>query len=163
MGIGEKTPLLASRSQRRLGRQNIIQSSHVVDATPRQKDLYNEIGCHCGTHEGVGIWWSKDLSGSFMALSVWIVFSVVVATIISRTTHLWIGSILCTTTFLALASHAKTAMTDPGTVPRSAVVQNTAYCALCQSGKPAFAHHCRTCRRCICRMDHHCPWVKNCE
>jgi len=28
--------------------------------------------------------------------------------------------------------------------------------------KPSDAHHCRDCKRCVLRMDHHCPWVNNC-
>lgn len=35
-------------------------------------------------------------------------------------------------------------------------------CRRCKSVKPLKAHHCRTCGRCIIRMDHHCPWVNNC-
>ena len=31
-------------------------------------------------------------------------------------------------------------------------------CQKCGRGKPPRAHHCRVCRRCIRRMDHHCPW-----
>lgn len=34
-------------------------------------------------------------------------------------------------------------------------------CRRCKSFKPARAHHCSICRRCIIKMDHHCPWVNN--
>lgn len=35
-------------------------------------------------------------------------------------------------------------------------------CRRCQSYKPPRAHHCSICKRCIIKMDHHCPWINNC-
>ena len=32
----------------------------------------------------------------------------------------------------------------------------------CDTVKIPQSHHCSTCKRCIARMDHHCPWVNNC-
>lgn len=38
----------------------------------------------------------------------------------------------------------------------------TRFCKKCQSRKPDRAHHCSTCRRCVLKMDHHCPWLATC-
>lgn len=35
-------------------------------------------------------------------------------------------------------------------------------CPKCDRVKPDRAHHCSVCRRCVLKMDHHCPWVNNC-
>jgi len=36
------------------------------------------------------------------------------------------------------------------------------FCKWCDHFKPDRAHHCRVCRNCVLRMDHHCPWICNC-
>lgn len=36
------------------------------------------------------------------------------------------------------------------------------YCPKCTADKPERTHHCKTCGRCILKMDHHCPWTMNC-
>jgi hypothetical protein len=36
------------------------------------------------------------------------------------------------------------------------------FCKWCDSYKPDRCHHCRVCKSCILRMDHHCPWIANC-
>jgi palmitoyltransferase len=75
---------------------------------------------------------------------------------------------------LAICSHVKTMLTDPGAVPKGNATdehiqrmglkqgQVIYKCAKCSSIKPERAHHCSICQRCIKRMDHHCPWVNNC-
>jgi len=35
-------------------------------------------------------------------------------------------------------------------------------CHKCHSLKPARTHHCSVCKRCVIKMDHHCPWINNC-
>ncbi|XP_020249131.1 probable protein S-acyltransferase 16 [Asparagus officinalis] len=36
------------------------------------------------------------------------------------------------------------------------------YCQKFSHYKPPRAHHCRVCKRCVLRMDHHCVWINNC-
>lgn len=112
------------------------------------------------------------------------------------------------TALLAVLSHVRAMMTDPGAVPRDAIplaevvaLENglggggalesaeegkhplpngengglaaggggvgarqrvRKFCRRCNAFKPPRAHHCSICRRCIIKMDHHCPWVNNC-
>ncbi|XP_041100740.1 palmitoyltransferase ZDHHC3-A isoform X3 [Polyodon spathula] len=76
--------------------------------------------------------------------------------------------------FLALASHFRAMLTDPGAVQKGNATkefieslqlkpgQVVYKCPKCCSIKPDRAHHCSVCKRCIRKMDHHCPWVNNC-
>ncbi|CAH8596992.1 unnamed protein product [Schistosoma mattheei] len=73
---------------------------------------------------------------------------------------------------LLLFSHICAAVTDPGLIPlhRYTVSQLASVqkpdgwttCNKCGIHRPPRAHHCRICRRCVRRMDHHCPWINNC-
>lgn len=79
-------------------------------------------------------------------------------------------------TALAVCSHVRAVLTDPGAVPRGNATAHALRqamgggahgrmvykCAKCWSIKPERAHHCSVCQRCIRKMDHHCPWVNNC-
>ncbi|CAF5082363.1 unnamed protein product, partial [Rotaria magnacalcarata] len=46
------------------------------------------------------------------------------------------------------------------------IINSNAYtqnvCRKCIFPKPARAHHCSVCSRCILNLDHHCPWINNC-
>ncbi|EUC62014.1 DHHC palmitoyltransferase [Rhizoctonia solani AG-3 Rhs1AP] len=35
------------------------------------------------------------------------------------------------------------------------------WCRKCWAPKPERAHHCSYCKRCVLKMDHHCPWLAN--
>ncbi|CAH8602898.1 unnamed protein product [Heterobilharzia americana] len=73
---------------------------------------------------------------------------------------------------LLLFSHICAVLTDPGLIPLyrySVEYLNTVQkpegwttCNKCGIHRPPRAHHCRICRRCVRRMDHHCPWINNC-
>lgn len=75
---------------------------------------------------------------------------------------------------MALASHLRAMLSDPGAVPQGNATKDymdslqlkpgeVIYkCPKCCSIKPQRAHHCSICKRCIRKMDHHCPWVNNC-
>lgn len=84
------------------------------------------------------------------------------------------GVIFNTLGFLALVSHIKAMMNDPGAIPLGNATRNqlsqlglkvgqVVYrCPKCVCIKPERTHHCSVCKRCIRKMDHHCPWVNNC-
>ena len=131
-----------------------------------------------GTSEEDGIWMNrKDSAGSVMAFMVWFLlgYSAFTITFLAETGGIdpmfsMIYVILCA---MALACHVKVTFSDPGTVPASAQPvpslqkhrdpkQPHALCSQCNTFKPPFSHHCRICKRCISRMDHHCPWMNNC-
>jgi len=66
---------------------------------------------------------------------------------------------------LSWFSHFQAATTDPGTIKdhtAPTTLGSPRECTLCKGWKPPRAHHCKTCHRCIFRMDHHCPWINNC-
>ena len=125
-----------------------------------------------GTGEEKGIWMnSGDQAGSIMATLVWLLmtYSAVTVTLLTVTEGIppILGMIYTLICAMSLACHAKTSLTDPGSVPRAAVPQEEqrrespshSMCGQCQTFKPPMSHHCRICNRCVSRMDHHCPWV----
>jgi len=82
--------------------------------------------------------------------------------------------------FLLAYSHLKATLSDPGRVPLPKIqldfsdarrsskkrkpvsADEWSLCDRCEAYRPPRAHHCRVCRRCIKKMDHHCPWINNC-
>lgn len=75
-----------------------------------------------------------------------------------------------TIVFLLVMSHLKAVFLDPGTVPlpssrldfsdlhsNKSEYENDDWtvCTRCETFRPPRAHHCRICKRCIRRMDHH--------
>mmetsp|Transcript_18085 Transcript_18085/g.27958 ORF Transcript_18085/g.27958 Transcript_18085/m.27958 type:complete len:385 (-) Transcript_18085:2713-3867(-) len=143
----------------------------------RYVDSYNDQPwtCSMGTNEENGTWMnSADQAGTIMATLVWLLmlYSAATVTLLTVTEGIppLLGMLYCFLVSMALASHAKTSLSDPGSVPRAAVPcesqrqtqQSHSMCGQCQTFKPPFSHHCRICNRCVSRMDHHCPWMNNC-
>ncbi|XP_061644918.1 palmitoyltransferase ZDHHC16A isoform X1 [Phyllopteryx taeniolatus] len=57
----------------------------------------------------------------------------------------------------------KAVKTSPGYPPTEKNdIPFVSVCKKCVIPKPARAHHCGICNRCILKMDHHCPWLNNC-
>lgn len=142
------------------------------------EDSYNDDPWECtfGTNQQDGIWMNNsDQVGTIMSSMVWVlmIYSVITISLLAQHKSLanHIAMIYGTICALALASHAKTQLTDPGSIPQEAVplaslfkqgITTHAMCSHCQTYKPPDSHHCRICNRCISRMDHHCPWMNNC-
>ncbi|KAG8191560.1 hypothetical protein JTE90_021165 [Oedothorax gibbosus] len=98
-----------------------------------------------------------------MSTSLWGAFNVVCFNII---------------VFLLIMAHMRAVFSDPGMVPfpdnnldfsdmhsgagSPINKEDWTVCNRCETYRPPRAHHCRICRRCVRRMDHHCPWINNC-
>ncbi|KAI0135657.1 palmitoyltransferase PFA3 [Daldinia grandis] len=78
----------------------------------------------------------------------------------------------CYTTAVFTNPGSTTNESGYSTLPTAAPPQGTSFtvksngelrfCKKCQARKPDRAHHCSTCRRCVLKMDHHCPWLATC-
>ena len=156
----------------------LCSSRHTVyDDALYYEDTFNDMSwaCTVGTDDDSGIWMNRsDPAGSIMSMLVWllILYSAITMTFLAQTSGipLALSTTYCILASLALSCHLKTSLTDPGSVPASAVPTEAqrllhsklSMCSQCQSFKPPHSHHCRICNRCISRMDHHCPWMNNC-
>lgn len=149
----------------------------VMDCTPFWRRVGQIMGPKCQS-----LWLVKDVCGAICCIFTWGL--ILYAEYVVMFVLLWAaptsphsiinGTIFEFFTFLAIASHLRAMLTDPGAVPRgNATKENISKlglkegqvvykCPKCVSIKPERAHHCSVCRRCIKKMDHHCPWVNNC-
>lgn len=80
--------------------------------------------------------------------------------------------------FMCTFNYAVAILMDPGRVPSTFMPDvedesspiheikrkggDLRFCQKCSQYKPPRAHHCRVCKRCVLRMDHHCIWINNC-
>ncbi|XP_076370520.1 palmitoyltransferase ZDHHC3-like isoform X2 [Tachypleus tridentatus] len=133
---------------------------------------------------GRRFWFVRDICGIICAVMTWLlvlyaeyVILIVIMLPISgaypyySAVNLVVFEILA---FLAVFSHLKAMLTDPGAVPQGNATKEAIQqlglregqvvykCPKCCCIKPERAHHCSVCQRCIRKMDHHCPWVNNC-
>ncbi|KAM8869733.1 palmitoyltransferase ZDHHC3-A-like isoform 4-T4 [Spinachia spinachia] len=128
------------------------------------------------------MWFIRDACGIVCAVITWmlvlyadfVVLFVMLLPSKNLTYSIVNGTLFNILAFLALASHLRAMCTDPGAVPKGNATkeyieslqlkpgQVVYKCPKCCSIKPDRAHHCSVCKRCIRKMDHHCPWVNNC-
>lgn len=140
--------------------------------------FWRRFGLRCGRH----VWIVKDICGIICCVITYMLIlyaTFVVMCVIMPSSHgSWLnfvnGLIFYVFATLAFSSHVRTVVTDPGAIPRGNATdehirklglrdgQVVFKCPKCVSIKPERAHHCSVCRRCIKKMDHHCPWVNNC-
>ncbi|KAH8020058.1 hypothetical protein HPB51_023941 [Rhipicephalus microplus] len=131
---------------------------------------------------GRRFWFVRDICGIICAVMTWLLVLyaqyVVVGVILLPSLHTYYGTfhlmLFELLAFLAVFSHVRTMVTDPGAVPRGTATREAVEqlglregrlvykCPKCSCLKPERAHHCSVCQRCIRKMDHHCPWVNNC-
>lgn len=183
---GPFTPLLAASGAKYSRKLYGHEEEYDGESVQQEEQIPCSCNCVFGTHRDAGIWWNaQDQIGCIMVVAVWFLFGYTVFTVLLLAQHQHMdvesAALYCTVAALALASHAKTALTDPGSVPVTAVpppqeqqqqhqpypnappsLQLHSMCSVCKSYKPRIAHHCRICNRCISHMDHHCPWMNNC-
>ncbi|KAM6967402.1 palmitoyltransferase ZDHHC3-like isoform 2-T2 [Aplochiton taeniatus] len=128
------------------------------------------------------MWFIRDACGIICAVITWMLvfyaeFVVLLVMLLpskSLSYSIINGALFNSLGFLALASHFRAMCTDPGAVPKGNATkeyieslqlkpgQVVYKCPKCCSIKPDRAHHCSVCKRCVRKMDHHCPWVNNC-
>ncbi|XP_041371007.1 palmitoyltransferase ZDHHC16-like [Gigantopelta aegis] len=78
--------------------------------------------------------------------------------IVSTTFHMVFGHWLL---MMVVFNYVMACFSSPG-YPPEVVPESVSICKKCISPKPPRTHHCTICRKCILKMDHHCPWLNNC-
>jgi ankyrin repeat protein len=125
-------------------------------------------------------WLSKDTNNPFFmslmaasyALSTWIYFVEILPLTIGYTmlTLFFIGvNVLWALLFLYMSrSNPGYLKSDDEGIEKiyhrlsSGTKDAPQLCPTCMIARPIRSKHCRSCNRCIARMDHHCAWLNNC-
>lgn len=124
------------------------------------------------------MWFNTDACGivCFIVAYTLLIFSNYVVVMAGQWPFSPLGTNACLCLYqlwfvMSIWSHLACMLSDPGTVPlgtepigteASPIPEGCKPCHKCKIIKPARAHHCSICQRCVTRMDHHCPWVNNC-
>ncbi|XP_029834311.1 palmitoyltransferase ZDHHC3 [Ixodes scapularis] len=163
------------RRSRRVAASPVLPVTVAPNRNPALTD--DRVQC-CGRR----FWFVRDICGIICAWMTWMLVAyaqyVVVGVILLPVAHTYYGAINLVIfevlAFLAVFSHVRTMVTDPGAVMRGTATKEAVEqlglregrlvykCPKCSCLKPERAHHCSVCQRCIRKMDHHCPWVNNC-
>ncbi|ETW00567.1 hypothetical protein, variant [Aphanomyces invadans] len=133
-------------------------------------------GNECGTSFRAKVWCNWDACGIVCAVISWFLVLYAEYVVVGVVIYPWMGlgffgllhiCLFTTVCFLALVSHGKDAI--PVALKHATKEeinrleeQRFRTCRRCKIFKPARAHHCSICERCVIKMDHHCPWVNNC-
>mmetsp|Transcript_21636 Transcript_21636/g.49271 ORF Transcript_21636/g.49271 Transcript_21636/m.49271 type:complete len:334 (-) Transcript_21636:62-1063(-) len=120
------------------------------------------------------------LALSLMGFGVYVYFDILCPILLQKMRYG--GAMVCIATFVGviilfnvLYNYAKAICVDPGRPPtyekvledhasmiESGSAARPRPCRRCELSKPHRAHHCSVCKRCVLKMDHHCPWINNC-
>ncbi|KAM9568785.1 palmitoyltransferase ZDHHC7-like isoform 1-T3 [Salvelinus alpinus] len=161
-----------------------MSSGHRLRDVEQQHPLLDREEAAAGSALGEAerVWFIQDGCGMVCAFITWFLVLyadfVVTFVMLLPSKSFWYavvnGVVFNCLAVLALSSHLRTMLTDPGAVPKGNATKKymeslklkpgeVIYkCPKCCSIKPERAHHCSICKRCIRKMDHHCPWVNNC-
>jgi len=133
----------------------------------------------CAAVETVGDAFLRSVGPCYVLLGFGLVFTVAYSLLcvvlpLTRDLRTWQGF----GTFAAVAfvfgnigfNYVMSVRTDPGSPMQRDVQVMCAeagaavrrWCDKCRCPKPDLTHHCSVCKRCVLRMDHHCPWIHNC-
>lgn len=129
------------------------------------------------------MWFVRDVYGTLLIVLVWCILLASDLIVTRYVLYVWYPSrtaiiipleglgyrffwLYNAVVLLCAVTHCRAVITDPGTMRNihvPAQFEKPKYCKICdRRWKPPRAHHCKTCKSCIFRMDHHCPWINNC-